>query len=88
MHTRELTRDVIVGVSPGISSGVARALNQRIRRYDCKLMIENERGLTVDSKNLFGLLMLGIKLGERVTLRSVGPDAGAAVDEVREVLEG
>jgi len=84
----ELIRDVVVRVKPGLTTGVARDLNNRIREYDCELTIEGEGGMVADARSLFGLLILGIKEGDRVTVRSSGPDAGAAVDEVVLIFEG
>ncbi|KIG16875.1 hypothetical protein DB30_04037 [Enhygromyxa salina] len=59
-----------------------------MRQYACKLTIECDSHAIANARVLFDLLILGVRAGERVTLRCVGPDAHAAIEDVARVLRG
>jgi len=42
---------------------------------------------TANAKSILSLLKLGIEQGQRVVLRAEGPDAEAALSELRRILE-
>lgn len=83
----EATGDVIFGPHRGLNSLLARQVRERSYRFECTVTIDNLRGKVADGRNLLELLLLGVKEGDRVGLRCVGPDARDAFEVLADMLE-
>ena len=83
----EATGDVILGPHRGLSSFLARQIRERAHRFQSTATIDNLHGKIADSRNLLELLLLGVREGDRVTLRCVGPDAHRAFEALADLLE-
>ena len=84
--TKPVFADILIVVEPGLNSVIARELHERVRTFDCALTLTSARGVA-DVRQLFELLMIGAKTGDRLELRGVGPDAPAAVAAIKQLLE-
>ncbi|MFW5751319.1 MAG: HPr family phosphocarrier protein [Planctomycetota bacterium] len=55
-------------------------------RYDCDVRISKD-GLEVDAKSVLELLMLAAECGSELVISADGPNAEAAVEELKEIIE-
>jgi phosphotransferase system HPr (HPr) family protein len=78
--------EVVVEVASGLSTEPARQIIGHVRQFQCTATLANERGETVDARNLFELLTLGVSTGESVTINCVGSDAHAAYAVIARIL--
>lgn len=83
----EETGDVIIRAPRGLSSLLARKLGEHAHRFRSTATLDNRRGGIADARDLYELLLLGLRSGDRVTVRCVGPDARAAFEQVADLLE-
>lgn len=83
----EAMGDVIIGPQRGLSSLLARQIRERAHQFESSVTIDNLRGKIADSRDLLELLLLGVKEGDRVSLRCVGADAREAFETLADMLE-
>ncbi len=54
-------------------------------QFDADIRVTRE-GQTVDAQSIMGLMMLGAGPGSQVEITAEGPDAGAAVEALRQLV--
>ena len=67
----------------GLHARPAAALVRLAARFDARVTVNG-----ADASSLLRVIALGLRSGERVTVRADGPDAAAAVEAVVDLLEG
>ena len=70
----------------GIHARPAGELAMLIKKFDCRFTVE-ANGRTAENGNVMKLMALGAAQGCRIRCSAEGPDAAAAIKEVREFLE-
>lgn len=70
----------------GIHARPAGVLAKESQRYESKITIVKE-GKEADTRRLFGMLALGVKSGETITVRIEGADEEVAATEMEEFFK-
>lgn len=63
---------------------------QTAARFDSQITVANlSRAGTpaADAKSMFGVMLVGVSQGHQIRLQATGPDANAALDALRELIE-
>jgi phosphotransferase system HPr (HPr) family protein len=83
----EIEAQVTVRTEPGITPYVARRLVACANRLTCQAQLRSASGRTADARQLLELLVLGVRAGDRVSLRCVGHDAQAGWRALASILD-
>ena len=71
----------------GVHALPASGLIKLAENFACEITAEGN-GKSVDAKHVFGLVGLGIKQGQTLTLTFDGPDEETAASEIERYLQG
>jgi dihydroxyacetone kinase phosphotransfer subunit len=84
----EQTEELTIINPDGLHARPAATLVSALAGFDAKVTIANRRttGKPVAGKSLIGLLSLGAKAGDVVTVAASGPQAAEALEKVRELV--
>jgi phosphocarrier protein len=85
--TKEHTADIIVGNEDGLHARPAAQLVQAIRNLNCQVHLWCRTGEEIDGKSILGVMMLAAERGTQVHVRTTGPDAVQAINEIARILE-
>lgn len=78
--------DIVISNKLGLHARAAAKLTQTAGRFQSEIYIA--RGdQRVNAKSIMGVMMLAAGLGIMVTVDAEGPDADAALDEIRQLFE-
>jgi phosphocarrier protein FPr/phosphocarrier protein len=83
----EVVRTIEVALEHGIHARPAAAVAACARRFAAEVWIETAAKQS-DARSVVGLMTLGARKGERLTLRARGADAAEAADAIAALLEG
>jgi phosphotransferase system HPr (HPr) family protein len=83
----EVMGDATIGARSGLNPLMAKRIRDTVHAFGSTVTIRNGRGVSANARNLFELLLLGAREGERVTVCCVGPDAHAAHDALVGALQ-
>ena len=78
--------DFIIKDPLGIHARPAGELAKLIKKHDCRFVIE-ANGQTAENGSIMQLMSLGASQGCKLSCRAEGPDAAAAIKEVRQFME-
>lgn len=81
------TREVAIGSSVGLHARPASIFVQAATATGLPVTIAKAGGNPVDARSILGVMALGAKNGETVTLAAEGDGADAALDSLVELLE-
>ena len=81
---REFT--YVVTDTQGIHSRPAGLFVQEASRCKCSVTISKD-GVEVDAKRILGVIKLGAKHGDEVTVRCEGPDEDAAIEKLSKYMQ-
>lgn len=70
----------------GVHARPAGLLVKEAAKFPCEVTIEKE-GKKVDAKRIFGLMSLGIKCGQTITLRTSGDQEDEAMEVLSKFLQ-
>lgn len=70
----------------GIHARPAGLLVKAVKAFECAVKME-KGGRTVDSKGIMGVMSLGAKKGDEVTLTFDGADEDAAYEEISKFMQ-
>ncbi len=85
MNGESLRRKVVVQDPMGFHMRPLTAFAQRASQFQCSVTVEKE-GQRVNGKSPLELMLLAAEQGTELTLEVCGPDAGAAIDVLTELL--
>lgn len=71
----------------GVHARPAGVIVNVAKTFECKVTVEKAGKAPADAKRIFGLMGLGIKSGEEVTVRCDGADEEAAAAKLEEVFK-
>ena len=70
----------------GIHARPAGELVKVAAKYPCEIKIEKD-GRSVDAKRIMGIMSLGVKCGEEITVTVEGEDEDTAVEKMKDFME-
>lgn len=76
----------VITDAEGIHARPAGELVKAVKQFSCKIQIGKD-GKFADCKKIFGIMGLGVKSGQEVTLTFDGEDEEAAYDAIRKFME-
>ena len=80
-------RDVVERAPDGIHARPAGLIAETVRNYRAEVRLQ-ARGRTVSARGAVGVMGLGVRGGDTVTILGAGEDAEAAVEAVAALLQG
>ncbi len=81
-----LKKDVVLKTENGLHSRAAATFVQQTNRFSCDIFIEYCESV-IDAKSIMGIIAMGIKDGEKMTLTFDGIDEQKAMDTLVLLLE-
>ncbi len=81
-----ISRDIVITNTSGLHARPATFFIQKANSYRASVWIEKD-DRKVNAKSLLGVLSLGIAKGMTVTLIADGPDEGAAITGLVELID-
>ncbi|PRQ08367.1 HPr family phosphocarrier protein [Enhygromyxa salina] len=85
--TPRARRVVVIGVSPGLNTALARSIYVNAAHLEAQVSIVAKQG-SASALSLFALLSLGARVGDRVEVTAVGPEAARACNAIVALLLG
>lgn len=80
-----MERTITVQMDGELLTREAARIAERMMHYRARVLLRREN-ITVNGKSLMGLVSVGLRDGEQVTILSEGEDAEAAVQELTRLL--
>ena len=71
----------------GMHARAATKFVQTANKFRCEVQVEKD-GQTVNGKSIMGVLMLVAAKGTSIHVRTLGPDAAAALEALGELVRG
>ena len=81
-----LEREITISNRLGLHARASAKLVQLLQGYKSNAWLVH-RGREVNAKSIMGVMMLAAGLGATITLRTDGPDEGAAMNEMAALFE-
>lgn len=81
------TKNIKVQIPSGLEARPVAVLVQIANQFSSSIYIEND-SRRVNAKSIMGLMTLGLRMGESLTIQATGEDEGAAVAKLEEYLTG
>jgi phosphocarrier protein HPr len=81
-----LTKELTIANKSGIHARPAAMFVKIAARFGCDIFVEKD-GEKINGKSIMGLMMLAAGPGSKVTVHAKGTDAGAAIDELEELVK-
>jgi len=78
-------RSVRIANRNGVHARPAAEIVKLAARFKCDITIVRDE-LEVNGKSIMGVMMLAAEFGSTVTLRAVGPDSDAAIDQLATLI--
>ena len=82
----EVTRTIRIGSSNGLHARPAKLFAQAVKDSGLPITIAKGAGAPVNAASILGVIALGAKMGDYVTLVADGDDADAVLDTLAELL--
>lgn len=70
----------------GIHARPAGVLIKEAASFNSKITVEKS-GRTVDAKRILGLMSLGVKCGDEITIRADGEDETEAINKLEKIMK-
>ncbi len=80
-----IERSVRIANRNGVHARPAAEIVKLAARFKCDITIVRDE-LEVNGKSIMGVMMLAAEFGSTVTLRAVGPDSDAAIDQLATLI--
>lgn len=81
------TKNITVQIPSGLEARPVAVLVQIANQFSSSIYIENE-SRRVNAKSIMGLMTLGLRMGEKLTIQANGEDEDTAVAKIEEYLTG
>jgi len=81
-----LKLNITIQNTKGLHATLAAKLVDLAHKYDAHIELHYEDAI-VDAKSILGLMSLAVPSGENIVLVATGPDAEAAVKDLRKLLQ-
>lgn len=70
----------------GLHARATATFVRMAEQFKSDITIINKDGVQVSGKSIMGILMLGVPLGDMITIKAVGDDAEAAIATLRDLI--
>ena len=70
----------------GLHARATATFVRTAEQFKSDITIINKDGVQVSGKSIMGILMLGVPLGDMITIKAVGDDAEAAIATLRDLI--
>ncbi|MEP7242901.1 MAG: glucose PTS transporter subunit IIA, partial [Gammaproteobacteria bacterium] len=84
--TEAVTARVVVGLEHGIHARPAALFASRVKNFAATVTV-SVRGRSANARSAIGLMSLGVRKGEEISIAGVGPDATSAVAALKIAIE-
>ncbi len=81
------TKTITVQIPTGLEARPVAVLVQIANQYSSSIYLENSTR-RVNAKSIMGLMTLGLRAGEKVTIQANGADEEIAASKIEEYLSG
>jgi phosphocarrier protein HPr len=81
-----LERDITISNKLGLHARASAKLVQLLQGFQADAYLVH-RGREVNAKSIMGVMMLAAGIGSQITLRTDGPDEGAALDAMFDLFQ-
>ena len=81
-----LERDVTISNKLGLHARASAKLVQLLQGFQADAFLVH-RGREVNAKSIMGVMMLAAGIGSQITLRTDGPDEGAALEAMFDLFQ-
>lgn len=81
-----ITKQFTIHSQYGFHLRPAQVMVQQMTPFESTVSIRKEDGSTADAKSLLGLMSLGLKDGQTVSVEIVGADEEAALEKIEELF--
>ena len=71
----------------GLHARAARLFVDTVKAYDAEVTITKD-GQTVNGESIMGIMMLAAEQGSQIDVTTSGPQAGEALEAIRELVDG
>ncbi|MDP3921599.1 MAG: HPr family phosphocarrier protein [Candidatus Omnitrophota bacterium] len=71
----------------GLHARPAALFVQTANRFQCEVEVFKD-GERVNGKSIMGIMTLAVGMGNSITVRTLGPDAAQAIEEIGKLIEG
>lgn len=78
----QLVTDITIQNLKGLHARATALFVKTAEQFSSEILIKNAQGIEVSGKSIMGILMLGVPLGDTVTLTITGDDAQEAMDTI------
>jgi phosphocarrier protein HPr len=79
-------RDITISNKLGLHARASAKLVQLLQGFQADAYLVH-RGREVNAKSIMGVMMLAAGIGSQITLRTNGPDEGAALDAMFDLFQ-
>lgn len=79
--------DYVITDPVGIHARPAGVIVNAAKGFPCKVTVEKPGKAPADAKRIFGLMGLGIKCGEKVTVRCDGEGEEDAIEQLEKIFK-
>ena len=70
----------------GLHARATATFVRTAEQFKSDITIINKDGVQVSGKSIMGILMLGVPLGDMITIKAVGDDAETAIATLRDLI--
>ena len=70
----------------GLHARAARLFVETVNKFDAEITITKD-GQTVNGESIMGIMMLAAEQGSRIDVKATGPQAGEALDAIRDLVD-
>jgi phosphocarrier protein HPr len=81
-----LERDITISNKLGLHARASAKLVQLLQGFQADAFLVH-RGREVNAKSIMGVMMLAAGIGSQITLRTDGPDEGAALEAMFDLFQ-
>lgn len=84
-RVKKVKREITILSRRGLDGRLAMALVHAVNRFDYDIRV-TKNGTEVDGKSLLGMMMLGVKPGSKLRIRTTGPDAPETLRQIERLI--
>ncbi len=71
----------------GLHARATATFVKTAEQFQSEIIVRNKDGLEVSGKSIMGILMLGVPLGDEITIKAIGPDAEKAIEALKTLID-
>ena len=80
-----LTKDITIEISDANLNGTITFFIRKANEFNCQVDVIHDNA-RVNAKSLLGMISMGLHTGSQITITADGPDEGACLDALCQLL--